>query len=59
MTQEEMVKVAKSDLLAVWAVLENLVVSLDQIGGFFCRLPGVRPLGSSENPRVAQRLSIA
>lgn len=37
MTQEKMVEVAKSDLLAAWAVLENLAVSLDQIGGVFGR----------------------
>src|SRR5437879_2702439 len=29
--------VAKSDLLAAWAILENLTVSLDQIGGAFAR----------------------
>jgi hypothetical protein len=33
MAQVDMVKVAKSDLLAAWTVLENLAVSLDQIGG--------------------------
>jgi len=35
MTQADMVKVAKSDLLAAWTILENLAVSLDQIGGAF------------------------
>ena len=29
------VKVSKPDLLAAWSILENLAVSLDQIGGFF------------------------
>lgn len=29
------IKVSKSDLLAAWSILENLAVSLDQIGGFF------------------------
>lgn len=29
------VEVSESDLLAAWAVLENLAVSIDQIGGFF------------------------
>jgi len=33
MVQEEKVEVAKNDLQAAWAVLENLSVSLDQIGG--------------------------
>jgi hypothetical protein len=32
---QESIEVAKSDLLAAWAVLENLAVSLDQIGGTF------------------------
>ena len=31
------VSVTKNDLLAAWAVLENLAVSLDQIGGKFGR----------------------
>lgn len=30
---EECVKVAKCDLVAAWTILENLAVSLDQIGG--------------------------
>jgi hypothetical protein len=29
------IEVSASDLLAAWAVLENLAVSIDQIGGFF------------------------
>jgi hypothetical protein len=35
MVQEERVEVAKGDLRAAWAVLENLAVSLDQIGSKF------------------------
>jgi hypothetical protein len=33
MAKEDTVPVAKADLSAAWAVLENLAVSLDQIGG--------------------------
>src|SRR5437764_2775439 len=40
MVREEKVEVAKSDLHAAWAVLENLAVSLDQIGGKFGLEPG-------------------
>ncbi len=29
------IKVSKPDLLAAWSILENLAVSLDQIGGVF------------------------
>ena len=29
------IEVSESDLLAAWTVLENLTVSIDQIGGFF------------------------
>jgi hypothetical protein len=35
MTQSDMVKVAKADVLAAWTVLENLTVSFDQIGAEF------------------------
>ena len=34
------VTVAKDDLLAAWTVLENLAVSLDQIGGVFGHAEG-------------------
>ena len=37
MDHQEIVQVAKSDVLATWIVLENLAVSLDQIGGVFGR----------------------
>src|SRR5438105_8944668 len=33
MVHEEKVAVSKTDLQVAWAVLENLAVSLDQIGG--------------------------
>ena len=32
---DEPIGISKQDLIAAWAVLENLTVSLDQIGGFF------------------------
>lgn len=35
MAQNDMVNIAKSDLLAAWTVLENLAVSLDQIGSMY------------------------
>jgi hypothetical protein len=35
MTPEKKIRVAKSDLLAAWKILENLVVSLDHIGSYF------------------------
>jgi len=35
MVQKGMIEVAKEDLLAAWTVLENLAVSLDQIGEVF------------------------
>src|SRR6266852_2219716 len=37
MAPESGTVIAKNDLLAAWAVLENLAVSLDQIGGAFAR----------------------
>ncbi len=35
MAQKDMVNITKSDLLAAWTVLENLAVSLDQIGSVY------------------------
>jgi hypothetical protein len=35
MAEQDAVKVARSDLHAAWAVLENLAASFDQIGGAF------------------------
>ena len=32
---ERPVEISRSDLLAAWKVLENLAVSIDQIGGFY------------------------
>jgi hypothetical protein len=50
--QEEIpsIKVAKADLLAAWSILENLAVSLDQIGGFF---------GESADGRLDERKRLA
>jgi len=33
--QRDVIEVAKDDVLAAWAVLENLAVSFDQIGAVF------------------------
>ena len=35
MMQKDVIEVAKDDVLAAWAVLENLAVSFDQIGAVF------------------------
>jgi hypothetical protein len=35
MTPEKKIRVAKSDLLAAWKLLENLTVSFDQMGSYF------------------------
>jgi hypothetical protein len=32
---DRLIEVSEADLQAAWAVLENLAVSIDQIGGFF------------------------
>jgi hypothetical protein len=35
MTRKEMLEIAKDDVRVVWAVLENLAVSFDQIGAAY------------------------
>jgi hypothetical protein len=40
MARKDIVRVAKDDVLAAWTVLENLAVSLDQIGGMFGHAEG-------------------
>lgn len=40
MARKNIVKVAKDDVLVAWTVLENLTVSLDQIGAMFGRAEG-------------------
>ena len=40
MIGENTVTVAKDDVLAAWTVLENLAISLDQIGGVFGHVEG-------------------
>ena len=37
MTRKDLVEVTKEDVHAAWAVLENLAISLDQIGAVFGR----------------------
>jgi hypothetical protein len=41
MARKDIVKIAKDDVLAAWTVLENLAVSLDQIGGVFGQAEGL------------------
>jgi hypothetical protein len=38
--QKELLEIAKEDVLAAWAVLENLAVSFDQIGAVFGQAKG-------------------
>jgi hypothetical protein len=40
MARKDIVRIAKDDVLAAWTVLENLAVSLDQIGGTFGHAEG-------------------
>jgi hypothetical protein len=49
MPHDNRIEIAKSDLQAAWIVLENLAVSLDQIGGVFGRR------GSEANGTGSQR----
>lgn len=52
--EQEPVEVAKADLTAAWRVLENLAVSLDQIGGI---LPGAS--GTAHHESATRALSDA
>ena len=45
MTRKDTIEIAKDDVLVVWAILENLAVSFDQIGAAFS---GVKD--ASHNP---------
>jgi hypothetical protein len=38
--QKDLLEIAKEDVLAAWAILENLTVSFDQIGAVFGRAQG-------------------
>jgi len=38
MARKDMLEIAKDDVLAAWAILENLAVSFDQIGAAFGRV---------------------
>ena len=40
MAQKEFLEIAQDDVLAAWAVLENLAVSFDQIGAVFGQAKG-------------------
>ena len=57
MAQKDLRKVAKDDLLAAWAVLENLAVSFDQIGAVFGRAKGA--VYGPEQQRVLQEAIVA
>ena len=37
-SQGESIEGAKDDILSAWSILENLSVSMDQIGGYFSKL---------------------
>ena len=52
-----MVEVAKSDSLAVWAVLENFAVSLVQIGGVFGRENDAAN-GAENQPALQEGLAV-
>ena len=52
MPQKELLEIAKADALAVWAVLENLAVSFDQIGAVFSQADGITC--SPEQPHALQ-----
>jgi len=40
MARKDTIEIAKDDALAAWAILENLAVSLDQIGAAFGSING-------------------
>ena len=54
MPRKDMVKIAKDDVVAAWTVLENLAVSLDQIGGVFGHAEG-----SGHDPKQQRALQEA
>ncbi len=56
MSKMKTVTVARGDLLAAWAVLENLAVSLDQIGGTYPRAD--KNSNGQGNERACQRALI-
>ena len=45
----QLLEIAKADVLAAWAILENLAVSFDQIGAVFGQAKG--KTGSPEQQR--------
>ena len=48
----QLIEIAKDDVLAAWAVLENLAVSFDQIGAVFGQAKG--KTGSPEQQHALQ-----
>ena len=51
---DQSIEVAKADILAAWSVLENLAVSMDQIGGHFG--DSDRPLANDSSWSVGDAL---
>lgn len=56
MAQKKHVQLAKGDLLAAWKILENLAVSLDQMGGAFAEEKG-RGNGAARRRRLHEALA--
>ncbi len=54
MAREDILEIAKDDVLAAWAILENLAVSFDQIGAAFGRVNG-----TSQEPEQQRALQEA
>jgi hypothetical protein len=52
MAPNEKIEISKSDLVIAWEVLENLAVSLDQIGGKFA--DETSPANGATNQRALQ-----
>jgi hypothetical protein len=56
MIQEVKVAIAKNDLHMAWAVLENLAVSLDQMGSMFADVP-IAANGAERSRAMLEALS--
>ena len=54
MAREDILEIAKDDVLAAWAILENLAVSFDQIGAAFGRVNSI-----SQDPEQQRTLQEA
>jgi hypothetical protein len=57
MARQDMIEIARDDVLAAWAVLENLAVSFDQIGAAYG--DGKDTRHSSEQQRALQEALMA